>query len=662
MTTVKNRHTNTSTGALEAKKRAVEPEKAKDQNAIDRPKDREASVVPLSHRASADSRESARRRAAAEETSLRRHIEYSSQRVFLPLVSRAQDASSAGDARLEVANAPARVFLPIVTKGPTREEQILQQADEIALDAEAGLAPQAAQDLADALETMTPAEQELMVERIATEHERGMAQILRHTYPSTPPPADRTAIPRTLGRLFDAGRLTRAHLDEILSPANSTPHGQAHPVDPGPAANVLADSGSGAMNAEVSASLLDRAAAQLPETAARYDDAALSMGPEAVTTAFHAAPRRAEQFADRATSAQLQRLFQDVNAAPASFSEDQLVPLDEVFKRSNEAPVAPALQQQLDRYLLDNVDRAAFVETAFVEELRAGNAGDEHRDRLRRQFAPLGLDASHAVMDAIRGAGQLDNFLNAALRDAEGDAVNATLRDGVRRLMETGRLDVYAETLTATSFNVHDPASSGRPGEPHFNPGENAIYFDQTTPPISNADSEGLARTLAHETYHAFAHAHGAIRGSMDEGFGIAAIPYAFSDDTYSISEAVYGTKNFYRDKSPNPDPDFPLGFYADPDAKLTELMTELGTRDHSRLRWQNLTHFTGDYQFWQPYDRFEDLNANGEADWSEPGGYADQAEANMLADRNGGPSAVARTQTSSGRLSDIWFERFGSP
>lgn len=653
MTTINNRRKNAA--AATAIKRTKPEEGPNEEQKAERPKEQEATVTPLSYSASDTVRESTRRRAAADEAAARRHFE---QRVFLPIVAKQDDVRAA---IADSAEARSQVFLPIVIKAPSRNEQILAQAEEIARDAEAGLAPQAAQDLADAMESMTAAEQELMIERIATEHEGAMAQILRHTYPSAPPPSDRPAIPQTMGRLFDAGRLTRANLDEILSPLNSTPHGQAYPIDPGPAAQVLADSGSAAMSAEVAASLLDRATTQLPETAARYDDAALAQGAGAIAVAFQRNPARAEQFADRATSAQLQRLFGEVNADPARFSEAELVPLDEVFKRSNEAPVTADLQREFDRYLLDHVDRAAFVETAFVEDLRAGDISDEHRDRLHRQFAPLGLDASHTVMDAIRGAGQLDHFLDASLRDEDGGAVNTTLRGGVRRLMETGRLDAYAETLTSTSFNIHDPATSGREANPHFNPGDNAIYFDQTKPPISNANTEGLAHTLAHETYHAFAHAHGGIRGSMDEGFGIAAIPYAFSNDTYSISEAVYGTKNFYRDRSPNPDPNFPLGFYEHADEKLTEFMTELGTRDHSELRWQNNIHFGGDYEFWRPYNRFEDLNANGETDWSEPGGYADQAEANMLADRNGGPHASSGAKSSGERLSDIWLQYFGA-
>lgn len=288
--------------------------------------------------------------------------------------------------------------------------------------------------------------------------------------------------------------------------------------------------------------------------------------------------------------------------------------------------------------LMDKVPvRAAVVDDAggalpphaqlALDTVKNGAVDDATRDALAAQFRGMTVDQSKEAMDAIRNAGLLDTFLDQTLRDASGNAVDPKLKAGVRDMMATGRLDAYAETLASTSFNVHDPATSGRTANPHFNPGENAIYF---TADQLNAPSGELAKTLAHETYHAFASAHGgSTYSALDEGMGIAAIHYAFGDDRYSIAEAVYGTANYYRDG--NLDPNYPLGTMANADPKLRELVGDFASRDTSGLAWNNSAQLASEYQeFWAPFNRFEDPNGNGVPEWSEAGGYAEQAEAAM--------------------------------
>lgn len=258
-----------------------------------------------------------------------------------------------------------------------------------------------------------------------------------------------------------------------------------------------------------------------------------------------------------------------------------------------------------------------------------GAVDDASRAALAARFQGMTVAQSHEAMDAIRDRGLLGTFLDQTLRDASGKAVDPRIRAGVKEMMETGRLDAYAESLATTSYNLHDPATSGRLSDPHYQSG--GIYFTEAH---LAAPTGELAKTMAHETYHAFAAAHGgSTYSALDEGMGIAAIHHAFSDQPFSMAEAVYGTANFYRDY--NLDPNYPLGTMAGADPKLRELVGLFDDRDTSGLAWNAPRQLAAEYQkFWEPYSRSEDLDGNGVPDWFGPGGYAERAEAAMLAAR----------------------------
>lgn len=263
-----------------------------------------------------------------------------------------------------------------------------------------------------------------------------------------------------------------------------------------------------------------------------------------------------------------------------------------------------------------------------VDLVRDGQADDATRDALGAHFAGLSVAESKEAMDAIRAEGLLDDLLHATLRDEHGDPVDPRMHEAARQMMETGRLDAYAETLATSSFNVFTPGPDDI-ANPHFRPGTNGVYI-----PEAVADSPTLHETLTHETFHAFSHAHGSSISSIDEGFGIGVIHYAFTDDDYSLAEAVYGTKNFYRDYLSNGR--FPLGDMSGADPKLRELLGDIAERDRSQLAWDDPDQLQWDYfKHWKDYSRSEDADGNGIPDWSQAGGHAELAEAAMLAGRD---------------------------
>lgn len=264
-----------------------------------------------------------------------------------------------------------------------------------------------------------------------------------------------------------------------------------------------------------------------------------------------------------------------------------------------------------------------------VDLVKSGTVDDATRTALGDKFEAMDADTSHAAMEAIRAEGLQDVFLDQVLRDENGNAVDPRIKAAVGDMMSTGRLDVYAETLANTSYNLHDPATSGRLADPHFNPGDNGIYFTE-----DQLNSAGLKNTMAHETFHAFSAAHGGPGYSaMDEGLGISVIHYAYENGTYSTAEAVYGTANFYRDSGR--DLNYPMGSFQNADAKLTSLLDDIQSRDKSGFDWRNDTQIASDYStYWERHDRFADGDGDGQQDWSQPGGLAEQAEAEMLAGR----------------------------
>ncbi len=256
--------------------------------------------------------------------------------------------------------------------------------------------------------------------------------------------------------------------------------------------------------------------------------------------------------------------------------------------------------------------RGQVTEAQVMDALRSGRTDDATRQMIADYFAPLGMDASHETMEGIRHEGLLGAFIQATVRDDAGNPPGPELTAALTRLLETGRLDVYAETLASTPINVGDYG-----GRLEYRPGDNAVVLDEN----SLGDTQNLANILAHELFHAFANAHGGGHGALNEGFGIAAREYAFTDGQYNLAEMVYGTKNFYRDLMGQPD--YPLGDMRNADPKLQAFLEALGARDSSLLAWQNPPQMGREYD-----DYFAPLNRS---DWNAWLTAVDEATQRML-------------------------------
>jgi hypothetical protein len=260
-------------------------------------------------------------------------------------------------------------------------------------------------------------------------------------------------------------------------------------------------------------------------------------------------------------------------------------------------------------------DSRAAQEAQVLDALRSGKTDDATRQMIADYFKPLGMADSHATMEKIRNEGLLDNFLDATVRDEHGNPPSDQLKDGLRRLMETGRLDVYAETLATTTISMGDYDGL------YYQPSKKGVFLDET----QVGDTQNLANILAHELFHAFNDAHGGPHGALNEGMGIAAREFAFTDGQYNLAEMVYGTKNFYRDF--NNQPDYPIGNVRNADPKLMELLNAFGARDSSLLAWQNPAQMEREYK-----EFFEPINRN--QDWNSWLAAVNQATQDMLAAR----------------------------
>lgn len=244
--------------------------------------------------------------------------------------------------------------------------------------------------------------------------------------------------------------------------------------------------------------------------------------------------------------------------------------------------------------------QAQVTEAQVLEALRSGKTDAATRQMIADYFGPLGMDASHATMETIRQEGLLDVFIQATVRDSAGNPPGPELTAGLTRLLETGRLDVYAETLATTAINVGDYG-----GKLEYRPAESAVVLDRN----SLGDTQNLANVLAHELFHAFADAHGGGQGALNEGFGIAAREYAFTDGQYNLAEMVYGTKNWYRDREGQPN--YPIGDMGNADGKLREFLGAMAARDSSLLAWQNPAQMQQEYRdYFAPINRDQDWNA----------------------------------------------------
>jgi Flp pilus assembly pilin Flp len=291
--------------------------------------------------------------------------------------------------------------------------------------------------------------------------------------------------------------------------------------------------------------------------------------------------------------------------------------------------------------------------TAIATALLTGDTSDAARQQIADYFGPLGVEGSKAAMDAIRQDNLLGTFLDTTLRAADGQQVDPRVRDAVTRMMNSGRLDVYAETLATNPISLYDPSDprfKEAKGAHHFTsdvpgswlpwgpgPVAQGVYFNQAaldkafegTEPgkASHGNAvDSLAGTMAHEVYHAYNFAHGGPNGAVNEGMGIAAIKYAYTDSEYDIAEMIYGTKNFYRDKLG--DPKYPLAAGTG-DAELTAFLAQLASRDSSDVAYANQQQLGDEYK-----THWETINRNDEG-WAAK---AEEATRKMKAAREGKP------------------------
>ncbi|HZN95543.1 MAG TPA: hypothetical protein VFB81_22680, partial [Myxococcales bacterium] len=250
------------------------------------------------------------------------------------------------------------------------------------------------------------------------------------------------------------------------------------------------------------------------------------------------------------------------------------------------------------------------------------------RTMIATYFAPLSMAESTVAMNRIRTEGLVEEFVDATARDVNGDPVAQEVKDGLVEIMNSGRLDVYAETLATVPISVGDYG-----GALQFDPNPpKGVELDRAT--LAGLSATDVRNVLAHEIFHAFSDAHGGdLYSALDEGFGIAVREYAFSDATYNVAEMVYGTYKNYRDISGVAD--YPMGDYSGADPKLQELMNALSSRDSSQIAWNNPTQLQSDYDtFFAGLNRNQDFNT-----WKAE---ADQAAADMVAARTANPAPAA--------------------
>lgn len=269
------------------------------------------------------------------------------------------------------------------------------------------------------------------------------------------------------------------------------------------------------------------------------------------------------------------------------------------------------------------------VETALKDH----KTDDATRDMIASYFAPLDMAQSHEAMQKIRDEGLLDEFVDATVRDVNGKPAADSVKQGVTKILETGKLDVYAETFANTPITVGNYGD----GKLQFNPGPpRGIELDEKT--LAGFGEQDVANILAHETFHAFSDAHGGDGYSaLDEGFGIAAREYAFGTGSYDMAEMVYGTKNFYRDI--RKEPDYQFGDFSKADPKLTELLNAFSSEDSSQLNWKDPKMLQAEYtKFWEPLKR--------DVSWDDWKKAAAQATQDMLAARANGTSPTPALDT----------------
>jgi hypothetical protein len=290
--------------------------------------------------------------------------------------------------------------------------------------------------------------------------------------------------------------------------------------------------------------------------------------------------------------------------AATSEGAQVLLTADEMIRRHG---VSGKEAAQVDR--LHDVLQPRTLEQV-IEGLQAGRTDDAFRDGVAELFGPMTMDQAHDAMQQIRDLGLQRQLIDSVVRDSEGNQADARIRDGIETMLNTGKVDFFVGQLASDSFTVFDGAVHDT-GDPHFwgaaESPERGVYI-----PVGRAnDTAELPRTLVHEIFHAYASDHGSAGGALEEGMGISLIHYAYGETPYNMAEAVYGTKNWYRD-SRDPATGQPtngniaMGDFSNADAQLREVLEALSVDDESHLAWDDNARLQREYrQFWMNQDRF---------------------------------------------------------
>jgi len=300
----------------------------------------------------------------------------------------------------------------------------------------------------------------------------------------------------------------------------------------------------------------------------------------------------AQQMAKNLTDDQMKQL---------SSTKDGRAVLEDVKTQLERNGVTPAEKAAIDRI------NGAYSEPKNLDEIKAGlkegRTDDAFRNGVAKYFGSLGADDAHKAMESIRADGLQRQLIDSVMRDKDGNPSDVRLRDGIETMLNTGRVDFMVAQISSKSYNVFTGSANGT-SDSHFFPSGDAkegVYIN-----VDRAnDAAELPRTLVHETFHAFAHDHGSNGGAAEEGMGIALIHYAFTDGKYNVAEAIYGTKNWYRDDGR--DGDIEMGDFSNADPQLREVLQSVSARDESQVAWDNPEQLQSDYdKFWSGTNRFD--------------------------------------------------------
>ncbi len=195
----------------------------------------------------------------------------------------------------------------------------------------------------------------------------------------------------------------------------------------------------------------------------------------------------------------------------------------------------------------------------------------------------------------------------------EIDEARGLLKQALIQIITKSELGFYAGILSDAIVYIEGQALEATCGKIFLSP----QVINNNTPPNSIRD------TLMHEAFHSFSCQNGGpgssgkdVANPLEEGAAIWIFKAAFPEGrdpnelTAGWAEAVYGTKNFYRDIGMTGYPkDIPLITADQPTPKLLEVYRYLALNDPSHLPWDSEVGLQKCYdKFYQPLKRNVDV------------------------------------------------------